>query len=89
MRSRSVGSREYGVGSRDSHQADLLAWLERPDGPLPATPVGGTTSLSSGKANFIELDVTPGDHALRCFEPDATDGQPHIAYGMVKQIMVG
>lgn len=68
--------------------ADALAWIERPQGPPPITPLGGTVGLAHGVSNDIALDVTPGNYALFCFIPDATDGKPHVMHGMIREFSV-
>jgi hypothetical protein len=68
--------------------ADALAWLEKMQGPPPLEPMGGTVGLETGAANDIALDLAPGEYALYCFIPDAKDGKPHVAHGMVRQISV-
>ncbi|HZF66535.1 MAG TPA: hypothetical protein VEZ47_00655 [Gemmatirosa sp.] len=65
-----------------------LAWIEKMQGPPPLKPMGGTVGLSTGMSNDILLDLTPGEYALFCFVPDAKDGKPHVAHGMVQQISV-
>ncbi len=67
---------------------DLLAWIERQQGPPPALPLGGTSFLSQGESNQITADFEPGEYVLLCFVPDAGDGRPHVAHGMVKQFTV-
>ncbi|HEX6369685.1 MAG TPA: hypothetical protein VF006_12265 [Longimicrobium sp.] len=67
---------------------DLLAWLQSQNGPPPAMPMGGTSFLSPGESNQIAADFEPGEYALLCFVPDAKDGAPHVAHGMVRQITV-
>ncbi|HEU4883067.1 MAG TPA: plastocyanin/azurin family copper-binding protein, partial [Longimicrobium sp.] len=67
---------------------DLLAWMQTEQGAPPAMPMGGTTLLSTGEFNQLTLDVEPGEYALLCFVPDARDGAPHVAHGMVRQITV-
>ena len=67
---------------------ELLAWFEKPEGPPPATPLGGATLLDRGEANYLTLDLTPGEYAFYCFVPDAKDKLPHFAHGMVKQVTV-
>ena len=88
-------------GARQSHEVviarlapgksakDLVAWTEKMQGPPPGEPIGGTTNIAPGSYNLVTLDLTPGEYALLCFAPDAKDGKPHIAHGMVKQIRVG
>lgn len=67
---------------------DFLAWVQTQDGPPPAMPMGGTSFLSTGEVNQITADFEPGEYALLCFVPDAKDGAPHVAHGMVRQITV-
>jgi uncharacterized cupredoxin-like copper-binding protein len=67
---------------------DLLTWMQKPEGPPPAMPLGGATFLDRGEANYLTLDLAPGQYAFYCFVPDATDHQPHFAHGMVKQVTV-
>ena len=68
--------------------ADLLSWIEKPQGPPPADILGGTTAFKAGESNTVSIDFQPGEYALLCFIPDAKDGQPHVAHGMVRQITV-
>jgi hypothetical protein len=68
---------------------DLLKWLEKEEGPPPGAPLGGTTMLGRGQANFLTYDLEPGDYALICFIPDAKDGKPHFMHGMARQMKVG
>ena len=67
---------------------DLLAWLEKQEGPPPAMPMGGTTGMAKGEWNDVVLDLAAGDYALICFVPDAKDGKPHFMHGMSKQVTV-
>lgn len=67
---------------------DLLAWIQSQQGPPPALPMGGTTAMSKGERNQITADFTPGEYVLLCFVPDAGDGRPHVAHGMVRQFTV-
>jgi uncharacterized cupredoxin-like copper-binding protein len=68
--------------------ADMLAWIGKMQGPPPGAPVGGTTFLSQGVSNDVTVDFQPGEYALLCMVPDARDGKPHVAHGMVRQITV-
>jgi hypothetical protein len=67
---------------------EVLAWIESPKGPPPLMPLGGTVGLARGAYNDISLDLTPGNYALFCFIPDAKDGKPHVAHGMIKPFTV-
>ncbi|MGD8867037.1 MAG: hypothetical protein PVI01_05395 [Gemmatimonadales bacterium] len=68
---------------------DFLNWVMTRKGESPGKPVGGVTGLARGVSNVIEVDFEPGEYALLCFVPDAGDGQPHVAHGMVKQFRIG
>jgi hypothetical protein len=68
--------------------ADVLAWMEKMEGPPPGAPIGGTTPMSRGEENIITLDLTPGEYGLVCFVPDAKDGKPHFMHGMVTQLTI-
>mgnify|MGYP003575483752 CR=1 FL=1 len=68
--------------------ADVLAWMEKMDGPPPGMPIGGTTPMAQGEENIITLDFTPGEYALLCFVPDAKDGKPHFVHGMATEITI-
>lgn len=68
---------------------DMLAWMQAGmQGAPPAMPVGGTSLLSAGQSNLMTVDVEAGEYALFCFVPDAKDGAPHVAHGMVRQLTV-
>lgn len=67
---------------------DLAAWVETQQGPPPGVPVGGTALLQAGGVNYVTADFEPGEYALLCFVPDAGDGRPHVAHGMMRQITV-
>ena len=67
---------------------DLLAWMEKQEGPPPAMPAGGTSMIGVGGSNTLTVDFKPGEYALLCFMPDYKDGKPHVMHGMVRQITV-
>ncbi|NUQ21717.1 MAG: hypothetical protein HOQ09_12275, partial [Gemmatimonadaceae bacterium] len=68
--------------------ADLASWVEKQQGPPPAEPLGGVAGLGVGQAASFPVTLTPGEYALLCFVPDAKDGKPHVAHGMVKPFTV-
>jgi uncharacterized cupredoxin-like copper-binding protein len=69
---------------------EVLQWFESgAKGPPPMVPVGGATGLAKGRGMQFTADFAEGEYALICFLPDAKDGKPHVAHGMVKQITVG
>jgi uncharacterized cupredoxin-like copper-binding protein len=67
---------------------DFAAWAEHLKGPPPAESVGGVTGLDKGVAAQFTADLTPGEYGFICFVPDAKDGKPHLAHGMMKQFKV-
>jgi len=67
---------------------DFLGWVMKPAGPPPAHAIGGVSPMEKGRTARINVNLTPGDYALVCFIPDAKDGKPHLAHGMVQQIHV-
>ena len=68
--------------------ADVLAWMEKMEGPPPGTPIGGVTPMAQGEENLLELTLTPGEYGLICFVPDAKDGKAHFAHGMMSTLKV-
>ncbi|MEA3246640.1 MAG: hypothetical protein U9Q74_10850 [Gemmatimonadota bacterium] len=68
---------------------DMMKWFDKPNGPPPAHGVGGTTAQLPGEAVQFSVELTPGDYALVCFIPDAKDGKPHLAHGMLHPFKIG
>jgi hypothetical protein len=50
--------------------------------------VGGVATLDPGLTAQFSADLTPGDYGMICFIPDAKDGKPHLAHGMMKSFKV-
>lgn len=67
---------------------DVAAWVEKMQGPPPGEPIGGISGMAPGRTNDVPLDLRPGSYGLLCFIPDAKDGKPHVAHGMVQDIVV-
>jgi hypothetical protein len=68
---------------------DFGRWAETGmKGPPPAEPLGGVGFLDKGLEGSFTADLTPGDYGFICFVPDAKDGKPHLAHGMMKTITV-
>jgi hypothetical protein len=68
---------------------DVLAWFDGgQQGPPPGKPIGGTTGFAQGEVNVITHDFAPGNYGMICFVPDAKDGKPHVAHGMIKEFTV-
>jgi uncharacterized cupredoxin-like copper-binding protein len=68
---------------------DFAHWAENGlKGPPPAEPIGGVVFLDKNESGTFTAELTPGDYGLICFVPDAKDGKPHLAHGMMKNIKV-
>jgi hypothetical protein len=68
--------------------ADVARWVDKQVGPPPVLSMDGITALSQGDVNYLTKDFTPGHYALLCFIPDAKDGKPHVAHGMIQDFTV-
>jgi hypothetical protein len=68
--------------------ADAMAWTQNRQATPPFETAGGTVALSPGRENFMTLDLVRGDYVLVCFVPDAHDGKPHLAHGMIRELVV-
>jgi uncharacterized cupredoxin-like copper-binding protein len=68
--------------------ADLGRWAEKMSGPPPAQFLGGVSPIAPGHSNELALDLAPGHYVFLCFVPDAKDGKPHVAHGMVRDFVI-
>lgn len=68
--------------------AQLLRWVEKPEGPPPGNFAGGVSALSPHERAYFTANLRPGTYTLVCFVPDHKDGKPHILHGMVRDIAV-
>lgn len=70
--------------------AQAQAWMAGGmKGPPPFTSFGGIAGLSVGQTAAFTATFTPGDYVMLCFVPDAKDGKPHVAHGMMLPFTVG
>ena len=68
---------------------DIANWvMTGMQGPPPGAPVAGISPEAPGKDNMLLLDLSAGNYALLCFMPDAKDGKPHVAHGMIYNFKV-
>jgi len=69
--------------------ADWQRWLAAGmKGMGPAKPIGGVTGPDKGKVGWFTVTLAPGRYVLACYVPDAKDGKPHVAHGMVQAVEV-
>ncbi len=67
---------------------DVMAWLEKMEGPPPAKAIGGVAGLEKGRPVSVGLVFTPADYMFICFIPDSKDGKPHFMHGMIQTVSV-
>lgn len=67
---------------------DFMKWMEKLQGPPPGKALGGIAGIDAGMSEYFTADFDRGNYALICFVPDAKDGKPHFAHGMIQQITV-
>jgi uncharacterized cupredoxin-like copper-binding protein len=70
---------------------DLMAMMSAPEGasgPPPMEDVAFWGPMSPGESGWVTWDLPAGTYTLLCFLPDAADGTPHLAKGMVGQLTV-
>ena len=62
---------------------DVMAWGASYAGEPPMTAAGGVPAMRPGDEAVMHVDLEPGEYVALCFVPDANDGAPHLAHGMV------
>ncbi len=68
--------------------ADAREWGRTYEGPPPFDFVGSASALSPGQVNHFTADLVRGNYIHLCFFPDANDGKPPIAHGMVREFRI-
>lgn len=68
--------------------AQVAAWVEKMEGRRRASRSAASPGSASARVPASPLTLTPGEHGLICFIPDAKDGKPHYVHGMVHQFKV-
>lgn len=56
--------------------------------PPPGELAGGLGGITTGETAYLTVTIEPGTYVLLCFVPDAGDGAPHFAHGMMQEIVV-
>jgi hypothetical protein len=70
---------------------DLMAYMDGEEKPLPDWAVdegGPNTPGSPGEETSTYMNLKPGNYAMICVIPAATDGQIHLKHGMIKALTV-
>jgi hypothetical protein len=68
---------------------DADAWFASGmKGPSPVEPAPGMAGLGKSRTGSFDVDLSPGRYGLICYIPDAKDGKPHVAHGMMEDITV-
>lgn len=67
---------------------DFMTWMEKMQGPPPASAIGGTLPTTGGAPAYFTADFTPGEYVFICFLPDAKDQKPHFEHGMIKTVTI-
>ncbi len=67
---------------------DFMKWMQTMEGPPLGKALGGIAGIEPGMSEYFTADFAPGNYAVICFLPDAKDGKPHFAHGMMQQIEV-
>ncbi len=69
--------------------ADLAAFFAKPEGKPPATFYGGPAVTKGGRVTWTTPALVAGkSYFFLCLIPDAADGVPHAAKGMVLPVAV-
>ena len=77
------------LGDGVTAQQVIAAEMGQTKGSRPSyTFMGGVAPMEAGRHAFIHVNLKPGKYALICFIPDAKDGKPHLAHGMLKEFTV-
>ena len=72
----------------DMSGATPEAGEDLPD-PEAFRPALYVPTLSSGRSEWLEVDLQAGWHALFCFVPDLETGEPHAMKGMYEIVEIG
>jgi hypothetical protein len=67
---------------------DVAKWIDHMQGPPPAEPLGGVAGIHTGQDVYLTVDLAPGEYGFLCEVPDAKDGKPHAAHGMMSQFKI-
>lgn len=69
--------------------ADFQQWIAGGmRGTPPVEPASGFAGPSNGRVGWLTVTLKPGNYLLNCYVPDAKDGKPHFAHGMLQQVTI-
>ena len=69
--------------------ADVQRWIAGGgQGAPPTRSLGGFEGPDVGGKGWFTITLAPGKYLFICYVPDAKDGKPHVAHGMVQEIDV-
>ena len=69
--------------------ADVQRWIAGGGkGASPTRSLGGFEGPDVGGKGWFTITLAPGKYLFICYVPDAKDGKPHVAHGMVQEIDV-
>ncbi|HKS17442.1 MAG TPA: hypothetical protein VJU16_09030 [Planctomycetota bacterium] len=68
--------------------ADYVAWGKKPQGPPPATSLGGLIGPMKGSHAFTTVTLAPGKYLVVCHVPDEKDQKSHAEHGMIQEIVI-
>lgn len=87
---RNMGPSEHHVAvARLAPGATVRDILNAPPGSSVAFSVlGGTAGLAPGEANWLHLELTPGNYVLLCFVEEPSTHKEHLQLGMIRMLTV-
>ena len=78
-----------GVSVDDVMTMLMEAGPEGPQDEPPFQDFGGWSPISEGNRAWGTFDLPPGEYTVICFLPDVmADMAPHVAKGMIRQLVV-
>jgi hypothetical protein len=69
---------------------ELMGTRDPESGPIPLNQeLGqGTAVIDGGQEQIVEMNFKPGKYALVCYITDREGGPPHVARGMINELVV-
>jgi uncharacterized cupredoxin-like copper-binding protein len=90
LRVRNGGSRPHDMTffrlAEGKSARDFGAWRRTREGPPPATPAHGTSTIAPGHEIWVTLDLEPGRYFVACGTPEGE--QIHAQLGMIEEFEI-